>query len=91
MRVRLFVCAVAILVLACGAAYAQQSASSGIIGQVTDASKSSVPGATVTVINVAPTRSGVPRQIRKDVFRFPICRRPPMRSRWNCPDSALWI
>ena len=52
MRVRLFGCPVAILVLACGAAYAQQSASSGIIGQVTDASKSSVPGATVTVINV---------------------------------------
>src|SRR5436190_4156343 len=52
MRVRLFTCPVAILMLACGAAYAQQSASSGIIGQVTDASKSSVPGATVTVINV---------------------------------------
>ena len=41
-----------ILLLACAAASAQQSASSGIIGQVTDASKSSVPGATVTVINV---------------------------------------
>jgi len=47
-----FVFALGIVLLVGVAAHAQQSASSGIIGQVTDASKGSVPGVTVTVVNV---------------------------------------
>ncbi len=40
------------LVLASATASAQQSASSGLVGLVTDASQGAVPGATVTVTNV---------------------------------------
>ncbi|HEV3217270.1 MAG TPA: carboxypeptidase regulatory-like domain-containing protein [Vicinamibacterales bacterium] len=53
MNLRRFIFSLGLLLLGCCGAYAQQSASSGIIGQVTDASKGSVPGATVTVVNVA--------------------------------------
>jgi hypothetical protein len=50
-------CKLTTLVLAClllvaASASAQQSASSGLVGQVTDSSQSAVPGATVTVTNV---------------------------------------
>ena len=42
---------VSLLVMS-AAASAQQSASSGLVGQVTDASQAAIPGATVTVTNV---------------------------------------
>lgn len=40
------------LLLVSAAGYAQQSASSGLVGQVTDSSDAAIPGATVTVTNV---------------------------------------
>ena len=40
------------LLLMPATAFAQQSASSGLVGQVTDASQAAIPGATVTVTNV---------------------------------------
>jgi hypothetical protein len=52
MNLRRLIFSIGVVLLAGVAAHAQQSASSGIIGQVTDASKGSVPGATVTVVNV---------------------------------------
>jgi len=36
----------------CASVYAQESASSGIVGQVTDATRGALPGATVTAINM---------------------------------------
>ncbi|HEY7284720.1 MAG TPA: carboxypeptidase-like regulatory domain-containing protein, partial [Vicinamibacterales bacterium] len=41
-----------VLLVTCGIAHAQQSASSGIQGIVTDSSGAAVPGATVTVTNI---------------------------------------
>ena len=38
--------------VAAGRRFAQQSASSGLVGQVTDSSQAAIPGATVTVTNV---------------------------------------
>ena len=52
MNFRRFIFSMSVLLLGCNVAYAQQSASSGIIGDVTDSTKAGVPGATVTVINV---------------------------------------
>ena len=43
---------VGVLMLASGVSYAQQSASSGLAGLVTDSSQGAIPGATVTVTNV---------------------------------------
>jgi hypothetical protein len=48
---RWFILGIAMLVLAGGVANAQQSASSGIIGDVRDSTRAGVPGATVTIIN----------------------------------------
>jgi hypothetical protein len=44
--------AFALMLTLCGAVHAQESASSGIVGQVTDATHAALPGVTVTVINV---------------------------------------
>ena len=44
--------ALATLLMASASVSAQQSASSGLVGQVTDSSQAAVPGATVTVTNV---------------------------------------
>src|SRR5689334_3159350 len=52
MKFRAFVHSIGVVFLASTLAYGQQSASSGIIGQVADSSRASVPGATVTVTNV---------------------------------------
>src|SRR5258706_1624282 len=52
MKLGRLILVVGVLCAGCGIAYAQQSASSGINGEVTDSSKSAVPGATVTVINL---------------------------------------
>jgi len=52
MKFRAFVYSIGVVFLASTLAYGQQSASSGIIGQVMDSSRASVPGATVTVTNV---------------------------------------
>ena len=41
-----------VMLLASAGASAQQSASSGLVGQVTDSSQAAIPGATVTVTNV---------------------------------------
>ena len=53
---RVALCVVALFAICIGA-QRQESASSGITGQVLDASKAGVPGATVTVTNSRPTRS----------------------------------
>jgi hypothetical protein len=42
----------AVLLLSCSAVAAQESASSGIVGQVTDSTHGALPGVTVTVTNV---------------------------------------
>jgi outer membrane receptor protein involved in Fe transport len=42
----------ALVLLVCAGAHAQESASSGIVGQVTDSTRGSLPGATVTVVNM---------------------------------------
>jgi Carboxypeptidase regulatory-like domain/TonB-dependent Receptor Plug Domain len=44
--------ALALVFSLCGFVHAQESASSGIVGQVTDSTRGALPGATVTVINV---------------------------------------
>jgi hypothetical protein len=51
-------------------AYAQQSASSGIAGDVTDSSKAAVPGATVTVINVGTNAQRVATTDANGRFQF---------------------
>jgi hypothetical protein len=48
---RLTSLSVALLLLVCAGVQAQESASAGIAGQVLDATRAAVPGATVTVIN----------------------------------------
>jgi hypothetical protein len=52
MNCRLASLALICLVLLSGGARAQESASSGITGQVVDSTKGAMPGATVTVVNV---------------------------------------
>jgi Carboxypeptidase regulatory-like domain/TonB-dependent Receptor Plug Domain len=60
------------LLLACGtAAIAQESASSGIVGQVTDATHGTLPGATVTVINVGTNAQRVTTTDAEGRFSVP--------------------
>src|SRR5215510_3792584 len=64
----------AVLFLAAGAR-AQESASSGIVGQVIDATKGAMPGATVTVIN---TGTNAQRVVNTDgEGRFSVPNLPP--------------
>ncbi len=60
------------LLLACGtAAIAQESASSGIVGQVSDATHGTLPGATVTVINVGTNAQRVTTTDAEGRFSVP--------------------
>jgi hypothetical protein len=67
--------AIASLFLASAAVSAQQSASSGLVGLVTDASQGTVPGATVTVTNVGTNAQRV--AITDGEGRFAIPALPP--------------
>ena len=48
---------IAVLLAAAPGARAQESASSGIVGQVLDSTRGALPGAAVTVTNAGTTRS----------------------------------
>src|SRR5215471_9354730 len=63
------VCA-AVLMLSIGAR-AQESASSGIIGQVLDSSKAGVPGATITVTNIGTNAQRVTQSDSEGRFSVP--------------------
>jgi len=60
-----------VLLLICSAAHAQQSASSGIVGEVNDSSKAGVPGATVTVTNVGTNAQRVATTDANGRFSIP--------------------
>jgi Carboxypeptidase regulatory-like domain/TonB-dependent Receptor Plug Domain len=63
------------LLVLCTSVWAQQSASSGIVGQVTDAQQAVIPGATVTVTN---TGTGAQRTTTTDAEgRFSVPNLPP--------------
>ena len=54
-----------------GALAAQQSASSGIVGQVLDSSGAAVPGATVTVVNTGTSAQRTATTDAEGRFSFP--------------------
>src|SRR2546428_9676585 len=63
------------LVIPCPAGWAQESASSGIVGQVTDSTRGALPGASVTVTN---TGTNAQRTAVTDIEgRFTIPNLPP--------------
>src|SRR5712664_160894 len=63
------------LVIPCPAGWAQESASSGIVGQVTDSTRGALPGATVTVTN---TGTNAQRTAVTDIEgRFTVPNLPP--------------
>ena len=59
----------------CIGAHAQETASSGITGQVLDASKAGVPGATITITNLATNAQRVTQSDSEG--RFPVPNLPP--------------
>jgi hypothetical protein len=61
---------VALLTLAIGV-HAQESASSGITGQVLDSSKAGLPGATITVINTGTNAQRVTQSDAEGRFSVP--------------------
>jgi hypothetical protein len=74
------------LFLVSAAASAQQSASSGLAGQVTDSSQASVPGATVTVTNIGTNAQRI--AVTDDEGRFAIPALPPAAYHINVSSSA---
>src|SRR3954447_12971406 len=68
---RLMSLTVAALLLVAGAARAQESASGGIAGQVLDATRAAVPGATVTVINAGTNAQRVATTDGEGRFTIP--------------------
>jgi hypothetical protein len=66
---------VAFLFLLSSAASAQQSASSGLVGQVTDSSQAAIPGATVTITNVGTNAQRT--TITDGEGRFSVAALPP--------------
>src|SRR5262252_2174324 len=68
---RLTSLSVAALLLLCGAVEAQESASAGIAGQVLDATRAAVPGATVTVINAGTNTQRVATTDAEGRFTVP--------------------
>ena len=77
---------VALLAMAIGVR-AQESASSGIAGQVLDTSKAGVPGATITVTNLATNAQRVTQSDPEGRFSVPIFHRRRMRSKSSCQGS----
>ena len=76
------------LLAMCIGVRAQESASSGIAGQVLDTSKAGVPGATVTVTNVAHERSARdPIGSRGTIHRSESSARDLFGPRSSCQDS----
>jgi len=55
----------------CASVYAQESASSGIVGQVTDATRGALPGATVTAINMGTNAQRTPTTDADGRFSIP--------------------
>ena len=68
---RVFYLALAVLFVLSITAQAQESASSGITGQVLDSSKAAVPGATVTVINTGTNAQRVTQSDPEGRFSVP--------------------
>jgi hypothetical protein len=68
---RVFCLALAVLFVLSITAQAQESASSGITGQVIDSSKAAVPGATVTVINTGTNAQRVTQSDPEGRFSVP--------------------
>ncbi len=67
---RVALCVVALLAI-CVCARAQETASSGITGQVLDTSKAGVPGATITVTNLATNAQRVTQSDSEGRFSVP--------------------
>src|SRR5467141_54034 len=59
------------LVIPCPAGWAQESASSGIVGQVTDSTRGALPGATVTVTNTGTNAQRVTQSDSEGRFSVP--------------------
>lgn len=59
------------LITASAVSWAQQTASSGIVGQVTDATHAALPGATVTITNVGTNAQRTTVSDGEGLFSFP--------------------
>src|SRR5262249_4626449 len=77
----------AVLLVCCSTASAQESASSGIVGQVTDSTHGALPGATITVTN---TGTNAQRTAVTDAEgRFSIPSLPPATYRLRAELSGF--